>query len=91
MKLFSMLLVIISFNLIAATNIEGYIFNTKAEYWNTGKPCACPSDLARNSKCGRRAALCKLGGKHILDCNSDKIQSFDDYRKVQQDLCGDRF
>ena len=71
----------------AAKNIEGNTYISKEEYWGLGKPCACPSDAAKNGRCGKRAALCKAGGKHISNCDSTVVRSLDDYLKVQRKLC----
>jgi len=39
------------------------IKDSRAAYYATGHPCACPEDLARNgSRCGRRSAYSRPGG-----------------------------
>lgn len=86
--IFSLVLISFPACLIAAKEIGGLTFNTKEEYWRLGKPCACPRDLAKNGICGKRAALCKTGGKHILNCDSTKVDSLDSYKRVQKKLCG---
>src|SRR5258708_2499658 len=43
--------------------IERIIQQSRQEYYATGRPCACPYDLARNgSSCGARSAYSRPGG-----------------------------
>lgn len=73
----------------AAEMIEGHLFITRSEYQSKGKACACPSDRARNnSRCGRRAALCRNGGANILDCSSKVVTSIKEYKAVKRKKCG---
>ena len=44
---------------IAAIIVQG----SRDAYYRTGRPCACPDDLARNgSRCGGRSAYSRPGG-----------------------------
>jgi hypothetical protein len=52
-----------------------------AIYKSTGKPCACPSDVARNgSSCGGRSAWSKPGGAKPMcfptDITADMIKAY---------------
>ena len=87
-KHFAILLLVAVSSLMAGEKIEGHLFVTRAEYHQSGKPCACPSDKAKRGKCGKRAALCRNGGANILDCGDKKVSSIADYKKVKKDLCG---
>lgn len=75
----------------ATEKIEGHEFVTSGEYHKLGKPCACPSDPAKNGVCGRRAALCRTGGYNILDCGNKSVKSIEEYKMVQKELCGTDF
>jgi hypothetical protein len=50
-------------------------------YYQTGHPCACPEDLARNgSRCGRRSAYSRPGGAepycYVTDVPKEKIEAY---------------
>lgn len=79
--------VVFPFRTETSVIVDGLVLNTKEEYWASGRPCACPDDRAKNGRCGRRAALCKDRGKHISNCDSTKIRSAVDYKRVQNKLC----
>jgi len=68
--------------------IDGLTFVTRKEYHASGKPCACPSDPAARGRCGKRAALCRNGGAHILDCKTPAVKSLNDYKRIKAELCG---
>ena len=72
----------------ASEQIEGHTFHTVKEYHKTGAPCACPSDRAKNGRCGRRAALCRDNGYNILDCDGTIVKSIEEYKEVKKSLCG---
>src|SRR5437870_4261286 len=46
---------------------EIIVRESRAAYYATGRPCACPDDLARNgSRCGGRSAYSRPGGASPL-------------------------
>lgn len=87
-RIFLLAILQLSHPLFANENIEGHLFITKEEYHKMDQPCACPSDRAKNGRCGKRAAICKNGGFNILDCTSKKIKSIADYKEVKKSVCG---
>jgi len=61
---------------------EIIVRDSRAAYHATGRPCACPDDLARNgSRCGGRSAYSRPGGAsplcYVTDVPKAKI---DEYR-----------
>jgi len=54
---------------------------SRAAYYATGRPCACPDDLARNgSHCGGRSAYSRPGGAsplcYVSDVTKDQIEAY---------------
>jgi hypothetical protein len=54
---------------------------SRAAYYRTGHPCACPEDLARNgSRCGKRSAYSRPGGAepycYVTDVPKEKIEAY---------------
>src|ERR1700694_3461201 len=50
-------------------------------YYQTGHPCACPEDSARNgSRCGKRSAYSRPGGAepycYVTDVPKEKVESY---------------
>jgi hypothetical protein len=57
------------------------IRQSRAAYYATGRPCACPEDLARNgSRCGGRSAYSRPGGAspkcYISDVTKEDIEAY---------------
>jgi hypothetical protein len=51
---------------------EIIVRESRQAYYRTGRPCACPEDLARNgSRCGGRSAYSRPGGATPLCYLSD--------------------
>jgi hypothetical protein len=62
---------------IAAT----IVMASRDAYYQTGHPCACPEDSARNgSRCGKRSAYSRPGGAepycYVTDVPKDKIEAY---------------
>jgi hypothetical protein len=54
---------------------------SRAEYYATGHPCACPDDRTRNGRsCGNMSAYIRFGGAHPLcyprDVTASMIESY---------------
>jgi hypothetical protein len=54
---------------------------SRAEYYATGHPCACPDDVARNgSRCGGRSAYSRPGGAepycYVADVPASEIEAY---------------
>jgi len=54
---------------------------SRAEYYATGHPCACPDDLARNgSRCGARSAYTRPGGAapycYVSDVPASAVEAY---------------
>jgi hypothetical protein len=57
------------------------VHESRAAYYRTGHPCACPDDRARNgSMCGRRSAYSRPGGAspkcHPADVSASDIRAY---------------
>jgi hypothetical protein len=55
--------------------------DSRAAYYATGHPCACPDDLARNgSRCGGRSAHSRPGGAspkcYVSDVTAAEIEAY---------------
>jgi hypothetical protein len=61
---------------------EIIVRDSRAAYHATGRPCACPDDLARNgSRCGARSAYSRPGGASPLCYAADVTKTqIDQYR-----------
>jgi hypothetical protein len=60
---------------------EIIVRESRAAYYATGRPCACPEDLARNgSRCGGRSAYSRPGGAsplcYISDVTKAQIEAY---------------
>jgi hypothetical protein len=60
---------------------EMIVRESRAAYYATGRPCACPDDLARNgSLCGGRSAYSRPGGAspycYVSDVPKEKIGAY---------------
>jgi hypothetical protein len=60
---------------------ELIVHRSRQSYHSTGRPCACPDDLARNgTRCGMRSAYSRPGGAspkcYLLDITTADIAAF---------------
>jgi hypothetical protein len=60
---------------------EIVVRESRAAYYATGRPCACPDDLPRNgSRCGARSAYLRPGGAsplcYVSDVTKAQIEAY---------------